>query len=202
MPDDMMDEAGERFRAAVARIDAANGEDPNREMIGGVEQPKELAYGERMSAWLERLAPDASEALRLAARAQHIRRWRIPRGDFPMDRAGYHRWRTTLYRFHADTAGALLAEVGYDAATIARVQALIRKEKLQSDPEMQMLEDVICLVFLENYLAGFSAKHDAAKVVEIVRKTWRKMSPRGQQAALALPLPPAARGLVERALAP
>ena len=197
-----MDEAGERFRAAVARIDAANGEDPNREMIGGVEQPKELAYGERMSAWLERLAPDASEALRLAARAQHIRRWRIPRGDFPMDRAGYHRWRTTLYRFHADTAGALLAEAGYDAATIARVQALIRKEKLQSDPEMQMLEDVICLVFLENYLAGFSAKHDAAKVVEIVRKTWRKMSPRGQQAALALPLPPAARGLVERALAP
>ena len=196
-----MGEAGERFRAAMARIDAANGEDPNREVVGGVEQPEELVYARRMSAWLERLAPDASEALRLAARAQHIRRWSIPRRDYPMDRAGYHRWRSTLYRFHAEAAGVILADVGYDAATIAGVQALIRKEKVKSDPEMQTLEDVVCLVFLENYFTDFSAKHDAAKVVEIVRKTWRKMSPRGQQAASGLPLPPAARSLVEQALA-
>jgi hypothetical protein len=192
----------ERFQAAVARIDAVNAGDPNRETANGATHPKELLYSRRMTAWLDRMAPEASEALRLAARAQHIGRWRIPRGDYPMDRAGYFRWRTTLYKFHAETAGAILADVGYDPPTVARVQALIRKEKLKSDAEMQMLEDVICLVFLESYFADFSEKHDAAKVIDIVRKTWRKMSPQGHEVALSLPLEPAARRLVERALAP
>lgn len=197
-----MKAASERLQAALARIDAANAEDPNSEIAEGASQPKELLYSRRMTAWLGRMAPDASEALQLAARGQHISRWTIPRGDYPMDRAGYHRWRTTLYKFHADAAGAILADVGYDAPTIARVQALIRKEKLKSDAETQLLEDVICLVFLESYFAEFSAKHDAAKVIDIVRKTWRKMSPRGHEAALSLPLSPVARSLVERALAP
>jgi len=193
--------ADARLDAAIAAIDAANAEDPNAETVGGKRVPKELAYARRMTAWLDRLAPDASEALRLAIRAQHIRRWTVPRDGYPMDRQGYHRWRTALARFHAETAGALLAKAGYDAVMIERVGSLIRKERLKSDPEAQTLEDVACLVFLENYLGDFAGKHDEAKVVDILRKTWRKMSPRGQAAARALDLDPAGRRVLDRALA-
>ena len=190
-----------RFAAALAAIDAANVEDPNVETVDGERVPKELAYARRMTGWLERLAPDASDALRLAVRAQHIRRWTVPRDSYPIDRQGYRRWRTALARFHAETAGALMKQAGYDAAMIERVGSLIRKERLKTDPEAQILEDVACLVFLENYLADFAGKHDAAKVVEILRKTWRKMSPRGREAALALDLAPEARRALDRALA-
>ena len=141
-----------------------------------------------MTAWLERLAPDASEALRLAARGQHICRWTIPRDSYPMDRAGYLRWRNECKRMHAEKLGEILKEVGYDQATIDRVQSLVRKERLKADPETQLLEDVICLVFLENYFADFSRQHDEAKLIDIVRKTWKKMSPQGHEAALKLPL--------------
>jgi hypothetical protein len=180
-----------RFTAAVARIDAANAEDPNG---------KELLYSQRMSAWLDRVEPDAPEALRLAARAQHVRRWAIPRSDYPMDRIGYLTWRTTLYKFHAEQAAGILREVGYDEGTIARVASLVRKERIKTDPEAQTLEDVICLVFLENYFAEFAAQHDGEKVVGILRKTWRKMSERGRGVALTLEIPAEARRLVERAL--
>jgi hypothetical protein len=118
-----------------------------------------------------------------------------------MDRAGYYRWRTRLYAFHAEKAGEILREVGYDAATVDRVQELLKKLRIKSDPEMQLLEDVICLVFLENYFADFSHQHDEAKLITILQKTWRKMSPQGQQAALQLPLSGEARALVEKALA-
>lgn len=118
-----------------------------------------------------------------------------------MDRAGYHRWRGALAKFHAERAGEILARSGFDPATIARVQALIRKERLATDPETRMLEDVVCLVFLENYFIDFAAKHADDKVVDIVRKVWRKMSPEGQQRALALDLPAGGRALIERALA-
>jgi hypothetical protein len=154
-----------------------------------------------MTGWLERLAPEASEPLRLAIRAQHLCRWTIPRSQYPMDRRGYHQWRTHLARFHAEKAGEILCEVGYDAATIARVQALLRKEGLKSDPETQLLEDVACLVFLESYFADFSRQHDEEKLITILRRTWLKMSPRGHQAALALDLPLEARALIEKALA-
>ena len=192
----------DRFAAAVAAIDVANGADPNV-VTGddGVLVAAELLYGRRMSRWLGQLYPDASEPLRLAARAQHVRRWEVPRDRYPMDRAGYHQWRTGLYTFHADTAAGLLRAVGYDAATVERVRFLIRKEKLKADPDTQALEDTICLVFLENYFAAFAAKHEADKVVAILRRTWAKMSPVGREAALALPLPPEAAGLVVRALA-
>lgn len=190
-----------RFQTAIARLDAANAEDPNVETVDGVAHPKELLYAQRMTAWLDKLAPDASEALRLAARAQHIRRWAIPRRDYPMTRTGYLKWRTSLYRFHADTAGDILREVGYDDATIGRVQALLRKERLKADPEVQLLEDVVCLVFLRHYLVPFAAQHEDEKVVGILRKTWRKMSGRGRAAALDLDLAPAQRNLVARALA-
>jgi len=191
-----------RFENAIAAFDAANAQDPNRETFDGHEHPKELLYARRMTAWLDRIAPDAPEAVRLAARAQHVRRWTIPRGDYPMDRPGYHRWRTTLQRFHADTAGQLMRDAGYDDETIARVGALLRKERLKDDPDTQLLEDVICLVFLESYFANFARQHEREeeKLVTILRKTWKKMSPRAHAAALSLPLEPDARALVERAL--
>lgn len=190
-----------RFKAAIAAFDAANAEDPNVVEVGGVEIPKELLYAHRMTRWLNRLAPDASEALKLAARSQHIRRWEIPRSGYADGRVGYLKWRTELKDFHARVAGEILAEAGYDEATVARVQALLRKERLKRDAEAQALEDVVCLVFLESYFADFSTQHDPDKVVDIVRKTWAKMSPAGHEAALALDLPRPARALVEKALA-
>jgi len=179
------------FTQAISKIDAANAEDPTGSA---------LEYSQRMSVWLDRLRPDAPESLRLAARAQHIRRWQIPRSSYPMDRIGYLTWRTTLYKFHADQTAQILQEVGYDATTIARISSLIRKEKIKSDPDAQTLEDVICLVFLENYFADFAAGHDDEKVINILQKTWKKMSPQGHEHALKLSMPDAARALVERAL--
>jgi hypothetical protein len=190
----------ERFQAAMARFDAANSEDPNTESEGGEAIAKELLYARRMSAWLQRLESDAPEAVRLAARCQHIRRWVRPRGDYPMDRAGYKQWRKDLARFHAETAGGILREVGYDEAMVQKVGDLLIKKGLKRDPDTQLLEDVICLVFLENYFAAFSSAHDDDKIVDIVAKTWKKMSPRGHTAALALRLPPRAQALVARAL--
>src|SRR5690606_22484791 len=130
-------------------------QDPNRETADGKEFPKELLYAERMSAMLERYQTNASEALQLAMRCQHIQRWKIPRSDYPMTRAGYHQWRTRLRGFHAETASAMLKDVGYDDDTIARVCSLVRKERLQQDIEAQTLEDVAVLVFLESYLEDF-----------------------------------------------
>lgn len=183
----------DRFQRAIEAIDRANAEDPHG---------KEPAYSRQMTEWLERLEPNASEALRLAARAQHIRRWMIPRETYPMDRAGYHQWRTRLYHFHAEQAAAILAEAGYDEATIARVQALLRKEGLKTDPEMQTLEDVICLVFLEHYFPEFRQRktYPDEKWVTILRRTWAKMSQRGRDEALKLTLDDETLRLVKQAL--
>lgn len=191
----------ERFKAAIARFDAANAEDPTTEVFQGVVYPKELLYAQRMTAWLDKLAPNASEALRLTVRCQHIRRWTIPRHTYPMGRTGYLRWRTTLAKFHADTATAILRDVGYGDATIRRVQTLLRKESLKRDPEVQCLEDVICLVFLESYFTAFATQHDEAKILDILQKTWKKMSSRGHEVALTLSMSPEAQRLVEQALA-
>jgi hypothetical protein len=188
---------GVRFDEAIARFDAAHAEDPEKDASG---QPAELVYAQRMSAWLARLAPDASEALRLAVRCQHIRRWAIRRADYPAGTAGYRKWRVDEAASHAETARELLEESGYDGPAIRRVQSLLRKEQLKQDPEAQLLEDVICLVFLENYLARFAQKHDEAKLVDILRKTWNKMSSRGQEAALGLKLPAPLRAIIERAV--
>ena len=191
----------ERFAAAIALFDEANSHDPNRTTVDGVQHPNELLYARRMSEWLDRLEPNASEPLRLAARSQHIGRWSIPRNTYPMDRPGYHKWRTELGKFHAQAAGILLQQVGYDAATIARVSSLLRKEHLKDDPEMQTLEDVICLVFLESYFSDFARKHDEEQLIRIIQRTWRKMSERGHKAALELPLSDADRKLIETAIA-
>ncbi len=198
----LMIENQQRFQAAIERFDAANAEDPNLEVHDGKNYPKEWLYGRRMTQALDRLEPDADEAVQLAVRAQHICRWKIPRRDYPMDRAGYRKWRTELGRFHAETAANILRETGYGEATIERVQALLRKERLKADPGTQLLEDVICLVFLEYYAAEFVQDHDEPKLLNIFRRTWNKMSPRGQQAALQLDLPSAVGEIVGKALSP
>lgn len=190
----------DRFRAAIEHFDAANGEDPTRVPADGREAPASVVAARRMTEWLSRLLPDASEPLRLAVRCHHLCRWQFPRDRYPMTRAGYHQWRTAAAQFHAEKAGQIQREVGYDEATIARVGALVRKEGLKRDPETQALEDAACLVFLEGGFAEFAARHDEAKILGIVQRTWRKMSPRGQAAALQLDLPPRARHLIERAL--
>ena len=182
----------DRLQAAIARIDAYNENDP---------RGAELLYSQRMSAGLERFEPHASDALRIAARAQHIGRWTSPRNSYPMSRAGYKKWREDLAQFHAEAAARILHEVGYGEDMVARVSSLIKKKNLKTDPECQTLEDVICLVFLEYELADFAAKHDDEKLVRILRRTWIKMSERGHRAALALDLPPRLRTLIERALA-
>lgn len=190
-----------RFNKAMTHFDTANAEDPNVELYNGVEYPKELLYAERMTTWLKKLTPDASEALQLAARCQHIRRWAIPRSDYPMDRNGYQKWRTRLAKFHAETAAEILYEVGYDEEIIHRVQTLLQKKRLKLDDEVQLLEDVICLVFLEHYFVDFAGHHDEEKLINIIRKTWRKMSPQGHEAALGLDLPSDLRQVVEKAVA-
>jgi hypothetical protein len=199
-------EIEQRFRAAIDRFDAANAADPNREAdAAGVAQPRELLYARRMTEMLERFAPDASEAVRLAVRCQHIRRWEIPRASYPKTPEGYKAWRTRLMDFHAETATAILREAGYGEELVARVRSLVRKERLKRDPETQLLEDVIGLVFLEHYLAGFVADHpqyDEAKFADILRKTWLKMSPRGREAALTVArISDPLRPVVERAVA-
>jgi hypothetical protein len=187
---------------AFRLFDAANSEDPNLEANeAGELVPKEVLYAQRMTDCLARVAPDAPEAVQLAARCQHIRRWSIPRADFPMTRPGYHQWRNTLKKYHAELAGQLLAQAGYEPQLITRVQELVQKLRLKDDPEVQLLEDVICLVFLEYYFLPFAAQHPEEKVIEIVKKTWPKMTERGHALALQLPFTPEALALVRKALA-
>jgi hypothetical protein len=179
----------ERLDRAIAAFDAANAQDPNQEVSEGRSWPKELLYAQRMSAMLARYVPDASEALQLAARCQHIQRWKIPRSEYPMTKEGYQSWRTRLREMHAGIAAPMLREAGYDDETTEHVCALIKKKGLKIDREAQALEDVVDLVFLESYLAAFVAAHpeyDEAKLIDILHKTAQKMSARGRQAALTL----------------
>lgn len=189
-----------RMAAALAAIDSANSDDPNTLEIGGVRHPAEVVYAERMTDMLHQAYPGASEALQLAVRAQHLKRWSVPRSSYPDGRQGYLNWRNDLKARHAELAGEILSGCGYDPETLARVQSLIRKERMKRDPDPQALEDVACLVFLKHYFSGFAAKHDDEKLVNILRKTWSKMSPHGQNQALGLELSAKERLLVEQAI--
>lgn len=176
------------YQAAIAAFDKANSEDPNKEVFDGKEYPKELLYAQRMTEMQERYAPDASEAVKLACRAQHIQRWKSPRSDFPMDRAGYLQWRTGLYKFHAETAGRLMKEVGYDDEMIERVKTIVGKKALKVNPETQLMEDVVDLVFIEHYMLHFAQQkpdYTEEKWIPIIKKTWDKMSERAHEFALA-----------------
>jgi hypothetical protein len=190
----------ERFSQAIARIDAANAADPNLIDSNGQDRPLEIVHAERRTHWIAQLTGnEASEALRLAARGQHIERWTIPRDSYPRDRIGYLKWRTDLKNYHADRTAEIMAEVGYDEAIIDRVKDLIQKKSIKRDPEAQAIEDALCLVFLETQFSAF-AKKEADKIIDILRKTWPKMSPQGQQLALSLPLTEADRAIIEAAL--
>ena len=190
----------ERLAAAFAAFDEANGRDPNLETLDGRGEAKELLYGRRMTTWLDRLYPEAALALKLAARCQHLERWTISRKRYSEGRVGYLTWRRDLKFFHAERAGDILRPLGFSQEAIERVGQLLRKERLKTDPEVQALEDVVCIVFLVHYLADFAGRHSRTKVVEILRKTWSKMSPEGQAAALALDLEEETAALVQEAL--
>lgn len=175
---------------ALARelIDAAHSADPK--LLGG--RPAELVYADRMEAWLLRLAPDASELLRLAARCQHLERWRVPRSSYPEGRAGYLTWRKFLYGKQAARARELLLQAGVSANDVEEVATWVSKTGLPTNPNTQLLEDAACLVFLENEISDFAARHSQyprEKFVTIVGKTWRKMSPSAREAVASLRLP-------------
>ena len=189
-----------RFQNALQRIDAANAKDPNKVVIDDTIVAKELLYSDRMLNRLMDFAPDASEAIQIAAKGQHICRWEIARNTYPMDRVGYLKWREALKKFHASKTTSILKEVGYENAFIDRVCFLIEKKLLKKDAETQLLEDVICLVFLEYYLEEFILKHDTEKLKNIIIKIWNKMSEKGQKTALTLSFSTASLQLIKEAL--
>jgi len=193
------------YQKAIELIDAANAEDPNIEMLGSKEVPKELLYSQRMVDMIERYLPEADDVAKLSVRAQHIQRWKSPRSDYPMNRKGYHQWRTNLYKFHANTAAKYLEEAGYDNAFIERVKNAIGKKSLRSNPDTQILEDVAALVFIEHYMLAFYEKHpeySEDKWVDIILKTWKKMSPEAQAFALSgqLDLPESLIPVIQKAV--
>lgn len=190
-----------RFTRAIAAIDARNADDPHTILIDGVAQPKELTHARMVTDWVRRLRPDASEALLLAARAHHLRRWAIPRDSYPQGRVPYLQWRRALQDLHARELRDILTAEGYDAATIDRAEWILRKRDLKTDPEVQALENAICLVFLQTQFLDTARKLERAKMVDILRKTLQKMTDPGKQAALQLDLNDEERQLLAEALA-
>ena len=191
----------DRFNRAIALFDAANAEDPNQDQGS----PKELLYSQRMTEMIGRYAPDASEVAQLAVRAQHIQRWKVPRNSYPMTRDGYLAWRTGLYKFHAETAGELMREAGYDDDTIAEVKKAVSKRQLKVNADTQLMEDVADLVFIEHYMLGFAVgkpDYSEEKWLEIIRKTWKKMSEAAHAFALSgkLKLPEPLIPLISKAV--
>jgi hypothetical protein len=181
----------------IELIDLANAKDPNQDEG----QAKELLYSQRMSSVLAEFSPNASGHLQIAARAQHIERWCSPRSDFPEGRSGYKKWRSQLILHHAKRAGDLMEEAGASSDDVARVRFLIQKRQMNRDTESQTLEDVVCLVFLSFYFEAFAAKHEEDKLIDIIIKTWGKMSEDGRAAALKIRFKPHLLELVQKALA-
>jgi hypothetical protein len=191
-----------RLAAALTRFDEANSSDPNLEWDSGKQLPREFLYAQRLTRWVLRLNPEASEALRLAARGAHLRRWEIARNSYPATRPGYLRWRTELKTFHAEKVAEIMTQVGYPEEMILRVKGLVSKASFPHDPESRTLEDALCLVFLEYQFGDLLAKSGEAKVIGAVQKTWHKMTPAGRVAALKLDYNPQLKTILERALNP
>jgi len=189
-----------RLAAAMAAIDEANQEDPHCLEIDGVQRPKELVHAEMMTAWVRRLDPDATEAQLLAARAHHLRRWVVPRNTYPEGRAGYLRWRADQKKRHAIEVAEILHRFGYEQAVVERVQQIVRKEGLRHDPDVQVHEDALCLVFLETQLSATTARLGEQPMMEVLVKTLAKMSDAGKQAASTLSYEPSMAVLVQRAV--
>ena len=192
----------DRYTQAISAFDDYHRKDPDTETAEGQSFPKEWLYAERMSGRLASFDPAASEVIRLAVRCQHIGRWEIPRDRYPMDRKGYLQWRNAAKAHHAHVAGEILAACGYDETVITQVKNLLLKKELQHNPDTQLLEDVACLVFLEYYAGEFATRHRDEKMVDILRKTLRKMSEKAKKAAVALKLPSRIRALLEQAMSP
>ena len=184
-----------------SRFDQENSQDPNSHAVNGVAEPRELFYSRQLTAWILKLAPDASEALRLAGRCQHLCRWLIPRDSYPANRPGYLQWRNDLKKVHAAKAATILEECGYDDEMVERVQSLNLKKNFPHDPDSQVLEDVLCLVFLEFQFEDLASRTEEEKMVSVLRKSWNKMTPAGREHALKLRFGPRERGLLEKALA-
>ncbi len=191
----------QKFITAISLFDKSNENDPNKESFDGKEFSKELLYAKRMTQRLDKFSPEAEEALKLAVRCQHMRRWEIPREDYEMNRVGYLKWRNDLKIFHADKASEILKEVGYEDELVESVRFLLLKKQLKQNELTQTLEDVICLVFLEYYFEKFSEKYSQEKMINILQKTWKKMSSEGQKAALELHLSAHSQDLISKALA-
>jgi len=190
------------YARARELIDAAHAADPRRTTDG---RPAELVYADRMEAWVGRLAPEAPPRLRLAARCQHLERWSVARTAYTLDRAGYHAWRKTLYDKQAARARELLLQAGVPAGESDEAAVWVSKTGLKTNPGTQALEDAACLVFLENEIAAFAEQHreyPRDKFIDILRKTWRKMSPPAQTLARGLVLPPGVAELVRAAIGP
>lgn len=192
--------AGDLYAAAVAAIDAANGEDPNVVVVRARSEPRARVEGSLAVEWIEHLVPGADDALRLAARAHHLRRWEVPRRTYPTGRIGYLRWRTAQKQRHAADVAELLGAVGYPPDVIARVQELVRRERLSTDPQAQAVEDAACLVFIETQLADMELQLDHPHLLEVIRKTARKMSAAGLAAVGSIDAGEAARSLLHEAL--
>lgn len=192
--------ATERFQEAIKLFDEANSHDPNKEHWQGKEYSKEVLYGERMTSMLHRFDADACEEVQLAARCQHICRWEIPRDSYEMDRKGYLLWRTDLKKFHSKKASEILSSIGYSKEVQEKVSFLLQKKQLKRNLDTQTIEDVICLVFLQFYFDPFIAKHSDEKIVDIVQKTWGKMSEKGHDIALQLSYSDKGLSLVKKAL--
>lgn len=191
----------EKFKRALTRFDEANSHDPKHELINGLMQPRELIYAQWLSDWVLRLCPDASEELRLAARCQHLRRWEVPRNSYPMTRTGYLQWREGLKKFHARKAAEILKEIGYPEEIIAKVQNLNLKKDFPKNPESRVLEDALCLVFLEHQFADLAAKTAEDKMINAVQKTWKKMTEQARAIALELPYSEKDANLLKKAFA-
>ncbi|WP_298493699.1 DUF4202 domain-containing protein [uncultured Algibacter sp.] len=189
-----------RFETAIALIDKANSEDINTYEVAGMKYPKELLYSQRMTRKLLQFDPNASKALQIAARAQHICRWKINRNEYPMDRVGYLKWRETLKRMHGDLTADILTKVGFDNQFTDRVKSIILKKLIKKNEESQTLEDTICLVFLDYYFDEFAEKHSDEKIIDILKKTWVKMSDKGHEAALKIPFSDRSLALVKQAI--
>jgi len=190
-----------RFSEAFRRFDEENSHDPTTELVDSVPQPRELLYARRLCDWVRKLCPQASEELQLAARCQHICRWTIPRHTFAMTRAGYLRWRAELKDFHAGKAGQILQDIGYPREMIARVQALNLKSNFPADPESRVLEDALCLMFLQYQFAELAGRTTDDKMINALRKTWKKMTPAARAHALKFPRSRREETLLEQALA-
>ena len=189
----------EQLQQAFDAFDLYNSADPNREIFEGDTYPKEVLYALRMTEKLNDFAFDVPDYLQLAARSQHIGRWEIARNEYPMNRKGYLLWRSQLKLRHAAIAEKILRECKYGDDTIEKVKALLIKKQLHENPDTQLLEDVICLVFILYYLDEFAAKHEDDTAVDIIQKTLKKMSPQGIAAAVKIPVSSKVSELIARA---